>query len=408
MTSSQPPRPADRFTVASRANVPPFHVMDLLAAAAERQRTHGDLVNMVAGQPSTGAPAPVRDEAVRLLQSGDPLGYTVATGVPELREAIAGHHRRTHGIEVTREDVVVTTGSSGGFLLAFLAAFEAGNRVVMARPGYPCYRNVLQALGCEVVELDTGPATRFQPTVEQLEAVHHAPDGPVAGLVVASPANPTGTMLLPEELAALARWCEENGVQLVSDEIYHGIEYAAPGAVASSRSAWETSREAVVFSSFSKYFSMTGWRIGWMLVPARLRRAIDVLTGNFTICPPVVAQWACVQAFTETSYAELDGHVARYAANRALLLDGLASLGITRLAPADGAFYAYADVGHLTDDSMAFCHRVLAETGVATAPGIDFDTRDGSRWVRFSFAGATAEVEEGLARLGRVLGCWTS
>jgi aspartate/methionine/tyrosine aminotransferase len=390
---------SDRLTAARRAAVPPFHVMDLLAAAADRQRTHGDLVNMVAGQPSTGAPAPVRDEAVRLLQSGDPLGYTVATGVPELRAAIAGHHRRMHGLEVTADDVVVTTGSSGGFLLAFLAAFEAGDRVAMARPGYPCYRNVLQALGCRVVEVDTGPATRFQPTLEQLDELH-ARD-PIRGLVVASPANPTGTMLLPEELAALARWCEEHGVQLMSDEIYHGIEYA--GGEGLARSAWETSREAVVFGSFSKYFSMTGWRIGWMLVPDRLRRAVDVLTGNLTICPPVVAQWACVQAFTDASYAELDGHVARYAANRALLLDGLGALGIDRLAPADGAFYAYADVGHLTEDSMAFCHRVLAETGVATAPGVDFDTRDGGRFVRFSFAGPTAEVEEGLSRLGRVL-----
>ncbi|NYG54415.1 pyridoxal phosphate-dependent aminotransferase [Nocardioides perillae] len=393
---------AARLGVATRAAVPPFHVMDLLAAAAERQRTHGDLVNLVAGQPSTGAPAPVRGEAVRLLQSGDPLGYTVSTGVPELRAAIAGHHRRAHGIEVTADDVVVTTGSSGGFLLAFLAAFDAGDRVAMARPGYPCYRNVLQALGCEVVEVETGPATRFQPTVEQVAAVHART--PLAGLVVASPANPTGTVLLPEELAALARWCEEHGVQLISDEIYHGIEYAAASGGASlTRSAWETSREAVVFSSFSKYFSMTGWRIGWMLVPERLRRAVEVLTGNFTICPPVVAQWACVQAFSDESYAELDGHVARYAANRALLLDGLASLGLTRLAPADGAFYAWADVGHLTDDSMAFCHRLLAETGVATAPGVDFDTADGSRWLRFSFAGPTSDVEEGLTRLATLL-----
>ena len=404
MSAAATENPSRRLGVASRAAVPPFHVMDLLAAAAERQRTHGDLVNMVAGQPSTGAPEPVREEAIRLLQSGDALGYTVASGVPELRTAIAGHHRRVHGIDVDADDVVVTTGSSGGFLLAFLAAFEAGDRVAMARPGYPCYRNVLQALGCRVVELDTGPETRFQPTVEQVASLHARE--PLAGLVVASPANPTGTMLLPEELAALARWCEEHGVQLISDEIYHGIEYVAtPGADPRglARSAWETSREAVVFSSFSKYFSMTGWRIGWMLVPQRLRRAVDVLTGNFTICPPVVAQWACVQAFADASYAELDGHVARYATNRALLLDGLAALGVDRLAPADGAFYAYADVGHLTDDTMAFCHRVLAETGVATAPGVDFDTRDGGRFVRFSFAGPTAEVEEGLVRLERVL-----
>jgi len=385
-----------RLAVASRAAVPPFHVMDLLAAAAERGRTHGDLLNLVAGQPSTPAPVPVREAAKRALDQ-EVLGYTVALGIPELREAIAGHHRRMHGLDVGIEDVVVTTGSSGGFLLAFLAAFEPGNRVAIARPGYPCYRNVLTALGCEVVELPAGPESRFQPTVAMLEALEE----PVQGLVVASPANPTGTMLAPEELAALARWCEEHGVQLISDEIYHGIEYASP---AQHSSAWETSREAVVFNSFSKYFSMTGWRIGWMLVPERLRRAVDVLTGNFTICPPVLAQHAAVAAFTDASYAEVDAHVARYAQNRALLLDGLPRLGLDRLAPADGAFYVYADVSHLADGtmaagSMALCHRLLAETGVATAPGVDFDTVAGDRFVRLSFAGSPAEVGEALHRL---------
>ena len=384
-----------RLVVAQRANVPPFHVMDLLAASAERQRTHGDLVNLVAGQPSTGAPRPVREEAIRLLGGSDPLGYTVAAGVPELRQAIAAHHFRQHGIEVAAEDVIVTTGSSGGFLLAFLAAFEPGDRVAMARPGYPCYRNVLTALGCEVFEIPCGPENRFQPTLDQLEAC-----GDIKGLVIASPANPTGTMLLPAELAAIAAWCESRGVQLVSDEIYHGIEYASP---ALSRSAWETSREAIVFSSFSKYFSMTGWRIGWMLVPERLRRAVDILTGNFTICPPTIAQWACVAAFTEASYAELDSHVERYGGNRRLLLDGLASLGIDRLAPADGAFYVYADVGHLTTDSMAFSHRLLAETGVAVAPGIDFDTAAGGRFVRLSFAGPPESIRAGLERLANWL-----
>ena len=380
-----------RLKVASRANVPPFHVMDLLAAAAERARTHGDLVNLVAGQPSTPAPRPVREAAKRAIDE-DLLGYTVALGIPELREAIAGHHQRVYGIDVAVEDVVVTTGSSGGFLLAFLAAFEAGDRVAIARPGYPCYRNVLTSLGCEVVDLPTGPESRFQPTVAMLEAL----DEPVQGLVVASPANPTGTMLPPEELAALAVWCETHGVQLISDEIYHGIEYATPMQHAT---AWQTSREAVVFHSFSKYFSMTGWRLGWMLVPERLRRAVDVLTGNFTICPPVLAQHAAVAAFTPESYAEVDAHVARYAENRALLLDGLPRLGVDRLAPADGAFYVYADVSHLTDDSMGLCHRLLEETGVATAPGIDFDTVDGGRFLRLSFAGAPAEVTEALTRL---------
>ncbi len=396
--------PETRLRVASRADVPPFHVMDLLAAAAARQRSHGDLVNLVAGQPSTRAPAPVREAAKRALD-GDLLGYTESVGIPELREAIAGHHRAWHGIEVAADDVVVTTGSSGGFLLAFLAAFEAGDRVAIARPGYPCYRNVLTALGCEVVELPTGPAERFQPTVAMLEELV-ARGEPVQGLVVASPANPTGTMLLPAELAALAAWCEAHGVQLVSDEIYHGITYAGGGEAGEageagirSSSAWSTSREAVVFSSFSKYFSMTGWRIGWMLVPPRLRRAVDVLTGNFTICPPALAQRAALAAFTPQAYAECDAHVLRYADNREVLLAGLRDLGIDRLAPADGAFYVYADVGHLTDDSMAFAHRLLAETGVALAPGIDFDTAEGSRFVRLSFAGSRQDVEVALERL---------
>ncbi len=389
----------DRWQIASRAAVPPFHVMDLLAAAADRQRTHGDLVNLVAGQPSTGAPEPVRDEAVRLLGSGDPMGYTVARGIPELREAIAGYHRRAHGIEVSPDDVVVTTGSSGGFLLAFLAAFEAGDEVAMARPGYACYRNVLEALGCRVVELPCGPETRFQPTVEQLEGLRDQGHD-LKGLVVASPANPTGTMLLPEELEALARWCEEHHVQLISDEIYHGIEYATPHL---ARSAWETSREAVFFDSFSKYFSMTGWRLGWMLVPQRLRRAVEILAGNFTICPPALAQQAAIAAFTETSYAELDGHVARYADNRRVLLEGLPRLGIDRLAPADGAFYAWADIGHLTDDSMRWCLDLLERTGVAVTPGVDFDTLAGDRFVRFSFAGPRSDVDEALDRLSTVL-----
>jgi aspartate/methionine/tyrosine aminotransferase len=389
---------ADRWQVASRANVPPFHVMDLLAAATQRQRTHGDMLNLLAGQPMTGAPEPVNAEAIRLLQSGDPLGYTPAVGILELRQAIAGHHRRVHGIDVDPDEVVLTTGSSGGFLLAFLAAFEVGDRVAMARPGYPCYRNVLRALGIEVVEVPTGPETRFQPTVEQVAALHERQ--PIDGLVVASPANPTGTMLLPAELAALARWCEEHRVQLISDEIYHGIEYAPlAGAAPMAHSAWETSREAVVFASFSKYFSMTGWRIGWMLVPDRLRRAVDVLTGNFTICPPVIAQRACLAAFGDAAYAELDGHVRRYAENRTLLLDGLPRLGITELAPADGAFYVYADIGHLSRDTMAFAHDLLDRVGVAVAPGIDFDTEAGHRFVRLSFAGPGADIEEALVRL---------
>ncbi|MHA6779908.1 aminotransferase class I/II-fold pyridoxal phosphate-dependent enzyme [Pseudonocardia saturnea] len=365
--------------------------MDVWAAAGERQRTHGDLVNLSAGQPSTGAPAAVRAAATAAI-ADEVLGYTVALGVPELRAAVAAHYGRTYDLDVPAEQVVVTTGSSGGFLLAFLAAFDAGDRVAMARPGYPCYRNILSALGCEVVELPCGPETRYQPTVEMLEAL----DEPVKGLIVASPANPTGTVLAPAELAALAEHCERTGVQLVSDEIYHGISY--PGTPATS-CAWSTSREAIVVNSFSKYFSMTGWRLGWLLMPPRLLRAADCLAGNFTVCPPAVAQQAALGAFAESSYAEADGHVARYAANRELLLAGLLRLGITRLAPADGAFYVYADVSHLAADSMDLTYRLLADVGLAVAPGLDFDPVDGHRWIRFSCAGSTDDVREALRRL---------
>ncbi len=377
--------------VARRAEIPPFHVMDVWVAAGERQRTHGDLVNLSAGQPSTPAPAAVREGAARALVE-QVLGYTVALGIPELREGIAAHYARTYGLDVPAGQVVVTTGSSGGFLLAFLAAFDAGDRVAMARPGYPCYRNILSALGCEVVELPCGPQTRYQPTVAMLEAL----DEPVKGLIVASPANPTGTVMPPAELAALAAYCERTGVQLISDEIYHGISY--DGAPATS-SAWSTSSEAVVVNSFSKYFSMTGWRLGWLLVPPRLLRAVERLAGNFTVCPPAPAQYAALGAFAESSYAEADSHVARYAANRRLLLDGLARLGITRLAPADGAFYVYADVAHLTADSMDLTYRLLSDIGLAVAPGLDFDPVEGHRWIRFSCAGTPEDVAEALRRL---------
>jgi len=382
-----------------RSRIEPFHVMDVWAAAAERQRTHGDVLTLAAGQPSTPAPLPVLRAASAAL-STQVLGYTVALGIPELRAAIAGHHRRQSGIAVSPADVVVTTGSSGAFTLIFLAAFDPGDVVVVARPGYPAYRNTLTALGCTVHELDCGPDTRFQPTVAMLEALA-AESGPAAGLVVASPANPTGTVLAADELAAIATWCAEHGTLLLSDEIYHGISYGPATA-----SAWETSREAVVIGSTSKYFSMTGWRLGWMLVPPRLRRAVDRLTGNLTICPPAVAQYAAVAAFTAESYAELDGHVLRYRTNRDLLLDGLPRLGLGDLAPADGAFYVYADVSHLTADSTDWCARLLAETGVALAPGVDFDTRRGHQTVRLSFAGATGDVEQALRRLaGSVLLC---
>ncbi|CCH35492.1 pyridoxal phosphate-dependent aminotransferase [Actinosynnema sp. NPDC047251] len=374
--------------VAARADVPPFHVMDIVSAAARRQRTHGDVVSLAAGQPSSPAPEPVLRAAARALRE-QPLGYTEQLGIVELRTALAGHYERQYGLAVTPDDVVVTTGSSGAFLLAFLASFDAGARVALARPGYPAYRNILRALGCEVVELPCGPDTRFQPTVAMLDEA-----GPLDGLVVASPANPTGTVLTPAELKGLAEWCAERGTRLVSDEIYHGISYGAPLAC-----AWETSRDAIVVNSFSKAFAMTGWRLGWMLLPPALRRAVDCLTGNFTLCPPALAQHAAVAAFEPESYQQTARLVDGYRRNRDVLLAGLADLGIDRVAPADGAFYAYADVSHLTDDTMGFCRRLLADTGVAIVPGIDFDPVHGHEFVRMSFAGSAADIDEALRRL---------
>nr|WP_019203911.1 pyridoxal phosphate-dependent aminotransferase [Tsukamurella sp. 1534] len=377
-----------------RSDVEMFHVMDVLAAAARRRETHGDVISLAAGQPSAGAPTPVLEAAHAALDAG-PLGYTESLGITPLREAIAAHYGRAYGIDVPVDAVAVTTGSSGAFTLIFLAAFDIGDTVVMARPGYPAYRNTLSALGCRVVELDCGPETRYQPTVAMLDALPEPPKG----LIVASPANPTGTILAPEELAGLARWCEEHGTLLISDEIYHGVSYGRPTAC-----AWGTSREQVVMGSVSKYFAMTGWRLGWMLLPEYLRRPVERLTANMTICAPAVSQYAAVAAFTEESRAELDGHVAGYARNREIVLAGLRELGVAEVAPPDGAFYAYADIGHLTGDSLAWCARVLDETGVAITPGLDFDTAHGNRFIRLSFAGATAEIEEAIDRLRPVFG----
>jgi len=378
--------------VALRAGVPPFYVMDVWLAAAERQRSHGDLVNLSAGQPSAGAPEPVRAAAAAALHLNQ-LGYTVALGIPELRAAIAASYLDRHGLQVDADDVVVTTGSSGGFLLTFLSCFDVGDRVAVSSPGYPCYRNILAALGCEVVVMECGPQTRFQPTARMLAEL----DPPVQGVIVASPANPTGTVIPPDELAAIASWCDASGARLISDEVYHGLVYE--GAPQTS-CAWQTSRNAVVVNSFSKYYAMTGWRLGWLLVPPELRRAVDCLTGNFTICPPVLSQIAAVAAFTPEATAEADGNLHHYTVNRSLLLDGLRRICIDRLAPTDGAFYVYADVSDFTTDSMSFCSKLLADTGVAIAPGIDFDTARGNSFVRLSFAGPTSDIEEALRRTG--------
>jgi aspartate/methionine/tyrosine aminotransferase len=371
-----------------RGAVPPFYVMRVIDAVVARRRAGLPVYDMSAGQPSTPAPAAVRAAAAAALDA-DRIGYTNALGLPALREAIAGHYGERMGMDVEPAAVAVTTGSSGGFLFAFLAAFEVGDTVVLARPGYPAYRNMLSALGCRVVELPCGPATRYQPTVGQLESL----DEPPAGLVVASPANPTGTMIGGDELGALTSWCAGHGTRLISDEIYHGIGYTGPPT-----SAWSAGGTTVVVNSFSKYFSMTGWRIGWLLVPDDLLDTVDRLAGNFTICPPTLSQHAALAAFD--AYEELDGNVARYADNRRRLLAALRDIGLDTIAPPDGAFYVYADVSRWTDDSLTWTSQLLGDTGVAVAPGVDFDPVDGGRFVRLCFAGDGDEIVRGVELLG--------
>jgi aspartate/methionine/tyrosine aminotransferase len=374
--------------IAKRALVPPFIVMDVLRAANARAAAGADVLHLEMGQPATGAPAGVIAAAKRMLES-DPLGYTEAHGLAELRRRIAAHYRRTQDVEVDPERIVVTTGASGGFVLGFLAGFDPGDRVALADPGYPAYRNILMALGVEPVGLPAGPESNFQPSIELLEKA-----GRLDGLIVASPSNPTGTMLDAGALRALADYCAARGIRLVSDEIYHGITYAAPAA-----SALRFTDQAIVVNSFSKYFSMTGWRIGWMVLPndEAFARAVECLAQNLYISPPTLSQFAAAASFD--CIAELDANVARYAENRKLLLNELPRAGLDRLAPAEGAFYLYADVRHLTNDSEAFCRRMLDETGIAAAPGTDFDRGRGRGYVRFSFAGPMRDMEQAAARL---------
>ncbi len=373
--------------VAARGRVPPFIVMDVLRAANERAAAGHDVLHLEVGQPGTAAPAPILEAARRGLES-DKIGYSDAFGLPSLRRRIAEHYREQHGLELDPQRVLVTTGSSGGFLLSFLAAFDPGDRVALAAPGYPAYRNILTALGIEPVLLQTDLEHRFQPTPELLAGA----EGPLDGLILASPSNPTGTMVTPEELKALVDYCAGAGIRLISDEIYHGITFGQTAA-----SALAYSDQAVVINSFSKYFSMTGWRLGWMVMPEDLVRPLECLCQNLFISAPTLSQLAGVAAFD--CGAELDGYVAGYARNRALLLEELPKAGFDSLAPADGAFYLYADVGNLTNDSQEFCQRMLAETGVAATPGVDFDPDRGHRFLRFSFAGPRDDMAEAARRL---------
>ena len=373
--------------VAARGSVPPFIVMDVLREANERAAAGEDVLHLEVGQPGTPAPEAVLAAAKRALD-GDRIGYTDALGIPPVRARIARHYEQTYGVEVDTGRIMVTPGSSGAFLLGFLAAFDIGDRVALAAPGYPAYRNILSALGIEPVLLLTEAEHRFQPTPALLDKVA----GRLDGLIVASPSNPTGTMLGRGELTALVEACRERSIRLISDEIYHGITYGARAV-----SALELSDRAIVINSFSKYYSMTGWRLGWMVLPEDLKRPAECLGQNFFISAPTLSQIAATTAFD--CGAVLDGYVAAYARNRELLLRELPKAVFDRLAPADGAFYLYADVTQLTNDSDAFCRRMLAETGVAATPGIDFDPERGNRFLRFSFAGPEAEMAEAARRL---------
>lgn len=377
---------------ARRGLVPPFIVMDVLRVANEREAAGEEVLHLEVGQPGTPAPASVRAAAKAALDDAR-IGYTDAMGVRSLRARIARDYGERYGVELDPARVIVTTGSSGGFLLSFLASFEHGDRVALAAPGYPAYRNILSTLGVEPVLLPTDLEHRFQPTVELLDQVAT----PLDGLILASPSNPTGTMLDRAALTDLVAYCAGRGIRLISDEIYHGITYEEPAV-----SALELTDEAIVINSFSKYYSMTGWRLGWMVLPEDLLRPVECLAQNLFISPPTLSQLAAEAAFA--CRAELDGLVAAYARNRELLLRELPKAGFDRLAPADGAFYLYADVGRLTNDSEDFCRRMLAETGVAITPGVDFDPERGHRFVRFSFAGLEAEMTQAAARLGAWLG----
>ena len=375
------------------AEAPPFLVMDVIAAANARAASlppgAPGILRMEVGQPGTAAPAGAVAAAMAALQSGAPLGYTEAFGLPSLRARIARHYLEHYGLVVQAARIAVTVGASGAFPLAFLAAFDRGDRVAMAAPFYPPYANILTALGMQPVLLECGPETRFQPSLAMLEKLDPLPDG----LVIASPCNPAGTMLAPEELAAIAHWCHAKGVRLISDEIYHGLSW---GSVAES-SAAAFSESAVIVNSFSKYWCMTGWRIGWLVLPEDLVRPVECLAQNMFISAPHVAQVAARAAMD--CVEELEAKKAAYARSRARLLEGLPRAGFDRIAAADGAFYLWCDVSHLTNDSVEFAARMLEGAGIAATPGVDFDRTRGARFLRFSYCGDEAAMAEAPARL---------
>lgn len=368
-----------------RSEVDPFIVMDVMEQARVAEAAGRDIVHMEVGQPGTPAPAGARAALAEAMQGGAAMGYTVALGLPALRARIARLYRDWYGIDLNPDRVIVTPGSSGAFLLAFTRLFEAGDRVGLGLPGYPSYRQILKALSLEPVGIESRMANRLQPMPGDLPA-------DLAGLIVASPGNPSGTMLDRAALAALIEACAANGTAIVSDEIYHGIQYEGRAV-----SALEISDDLVVINSFSKYFSMTGWRIGWMVVPETEIRAYERLAQNLFICPSHASQLAALAAMD--CDAELQANLAVYTENRRLMLDGLPQAGFTRIAPPDGAFYVYADISDLTDDSLTFAQEVLAQAGVAVTPGLDFDPNRGARTLRFSYATSTPRIAEGLERL---------
>jgi aspartate/methionine/tyrosine aminotransferase len=383
--------------ISRRSQTAPFHALDVFAEALRLEEAGRDVIHMEVGEPAFGAPEAARRAIEAVLSAGAPLGYTSGLGRPELRAAIAELYRRRHGIELDPARVVVTTGSSAAFQLAFLALFDHGQRLAIADPSYPAYRNILSVLGLELVRIEATLKTRFQPTPALLEAA-----GPLEGLLVASPANPAGTVLGRAEMQALADHCAGRGIALIADEIYHGLTYGAPAP-----SALEATDEVVVINSFSKYYTMTGWRIGWMVVPDRLVRPIETLSQNLFICAGHAAQIGAVAALSSEGEAEAASHLQEYATNRAAVMATLEELGFTEIAPCDGAFYVYAGIGTLAPDSRAFCQGLLRSEAVATTPGLDFDPVRGDGTVRFSFAQSPERIAEGMRRLRRYVeaGC---
>ena len=373
--------------VADRSNISPFIVMEVMQSAAKREADGHNVLHLEVGQPSTSAPTKVIAAAKAALDS-DKLGYTVAFGLPELRQRISNHYKEWYEVDVPIERIVVTKGSSAAFVLSFLAAFNPGDKVAMVSPGYPAYRNILTSLGIKPVLILSELTHRFQPTPELLDGLKQ----PLDGLIIASPSNPTGTMVDYKAMEELTTYCVNKGIRLISDEIYHGITYGK-----SAVSALQTDRNSIVINSFSKYFSMTGWRLGWMIIPMDLTRSIECLSQNMFISPPTLSQLAAIAAFD--CYDEAEENVRRYAENRSILMNELPAAGIDNLAPADGGFYIYADVANLTQNSVSFCQKMLNEIGVACTPGLDFDPDRGSSSIRFSFAGSQHDMVEACKRI---------